>query len=719
MSSNSKHLVLTGKDFRGQDLSGSDFSYADIRGVNFTNTVLRGANFSNSKAGPRKTRLVFISIVGSIGSCIASLITGYAGGLVGLLMFCDTELGTLLSRLASAVFFVAFATFLFLFIRFGFGKSLGYLAIGIIMIMAIGVVGGAEGIAVAVIISTLTLAISIVAMIIWSLSLTTIYLAFGKIVVIAISIIAIACAIPGALEGMLPAEAELETPFNLSRISALSIACLLVIIVFFFCTYISRQIISDNVDFSLLTFVVNVWMAMKGTGFRGADLTDADFTKASLRGADFRSANLTRTCFFEVEHLDQARTKGTYLEDLQIQQLVVRKDAQEDNFVRRNLRGINLRNANLQRANLIGTDLSEATLENANLSDAKLVESRLYHTNLTRACLTGAFIQDWAISTDTVFDKVQCEFIYMRLPTEDDPDPWRKPDNRKEIFKEGDFSDFVTPIIKTLDLYQRQNVDPRQIAGTFKTLDLYHYQGANPIAVAVALKQLAEEFPEAKLEITALEGRADKKFRLQTAVAEEVDRSQLSERYSEKYREVSSLSDSDLRTLMNTIAQKDEHIQGLEKMVMAAIKSDKFYVETYYNLGDTMSDKRSIDIQVGGDLSGVVNLGTIKGNVTHAINQLPSTNEPNKPGLKELLTQLQTAIEDETELSSEDKAEALEQVKVLAEVGQKPEDSALKKAGKTALKILKGTTIGLSETTKLVLECAKLLPAIATLLALL
>lgn len=132
-----------------------------------------------------------------------------------------------------------------------------------------------------------------------------------------------------------------------------------------------------------------------------------------------------------------------------------------------------------------------------------------------------------------------------------------------------------------------------------------------------------------------------------------------------------------------------------------------------------MSDKRSIDIQVGGDLSGVVNLGTIKGNVTHAINQLPSTNEPNKPGLKELLTQLQTAIEDETELSSEDKAEALEQVKVLAEVGQKPEDSALKKAGKTALKILKGTTIGLSETTKLVLECAKLLPAIATLLALL
>jgi hypothetical protein len=57
-------------------------------------------------------------------------------------------------------------------------------------------------------------------------------------------------------------------------------------------------------------------------------------------------------------------------------------------------------------------------------------------------------------------------------------------------------------------------------------------------------------------------------------------------------------------------------------------------------------------------------------------------------------------------------------VKTLAETGQKPEDSAMQKAGKTAMKILKGTTAGLSETTKLALECAKLLPAIAALLAL-
>ena len=143
-------------------------------------------------------------------------------------------------------------------------------------------------------------------------------------------------------------------------------------------------------------------------------------------------------------------------------------------------------------------------------------------------------------------------------------------------------------------------------------------------------------------------------------------------------------------------------------------------------MGDTVAEKdASINIQAGGDvtgvaggdLSGIVNLGTISGNVTNAIGQLPDR-ETDGPSLKELLTQLQTAIETEPELPPEDKAEALEQVETLAQTGQNPEDGKLKKAGKTALKILKGTTAGLTETNNLVQECAQLLPAISALLLL-
>lgn len=132
---------------------------------------------------------------------------------------------------------------------------------------------------------------------------------------------------------------------------------------------------------------------------------------------------------------------------------------------------------------------------------------------------------------------------------------------------------------------------------------------------------------------------------------------------------------------------------------------------------------------VQGDVSGVaaagenqtmtgVAIGTISGSVTNAINQLPATSDLDQPGIKEMLTQLQAAIEDETNLSNEDKMEALEQVKTLAEAGQKPENSVLQKTAKTAIKILKGTASSLPDTAKLAEACAKLLPIISSLLLL-
>lgn len=595
MPNDSKPPGLTGRNFRGQALSGSDFSHFDIRGVDFTNAVLRGANFSNARGGPRPIWLLFVVMGGLVGSVVASLITGYAGGLIGLLMFGDLELGIGWARSASVVFFIALALFLLFFIREGPGKSLGFLAVGTVVMVAVAVVGGPEGVAVAAIIPILALAMSVVAIIVWSLALSTVYLAYGRIVVVAVSVIALGCALPGALEGTLPANPDLQTSFTLSRVLALSLAGFVIAIVLASSVYIGGQVIAGNAKFSILSLLANTGISLRGTSFQGADLSDADFTGADLKGVDFRAATLTRTCFFGAKRLEQARTKGTYLDDLPIRQLVVEKDARESKFIESNLRGLNLRGASLQRADFTGSDLSEATLENANLSGAKLAKSRLYQTNLTRACLTAAVIQDWAISTDTIFNEVQCEFIYMKLPTEDDPDPWRKPDNRNETFQEGDFSDFIAPIIKTLDLYRQQNVDPRQFAGTLKTLDLYHYQGIDPVAAAVTLKQLAEEHPEAQLEVVALEGRGNEKIRLQAAVAEGVDRSQLSAKYAEKYQENSSLPRDELQELLGTIAAQDRHIASLEKMVMTAIQSDKFYVEANYNFGEvTYGDKTTV-----------------------------------------------------------------------------------------------------------------------------
>jgi hypothetical protein len=125
------------------------------------------------------------------------------------------------------------------------------------------------------------------------------------------------------------------------------------------------------------------------------------------------------------------------------------------------------------------------------------------------------------------------------------------------------------------------------------------------------------------------------------------------------------------------------------------------------------STDKSQNINVGGDMklsNAVLNLGELSGTVTNTIQQIPDTNDT--ANFKALLIELQTAIATDTTLNTDDKAEALEQVKVLAESGQNPQDGALKKAAKTATKILKGTIAALPPTTALVEAVTKLLPIV-------
>lgn len=114
-----------------------------------------------------------------------------------------------------------------------------------------------------------------------------------------------------------------------------------------------------------------------------------------------------------------------------------------------------------------------------------------------------------------------------------------------------------------------------------------------------------------------------------------------------------------------------------------------FYVEKYFNEGGTMSENHSINIQATSGSNVVYAGNDISGTVTTTINQLQQTPEPNATQLMELLRQLQQVIETESTLSVEDKADALEQVKVLAEVGQNPRETTMQKAARNAIKILR------------------------------
>jgi len=132
-----------------------------------------------------------------------------------------------------------------------------------------------------------------------------------------------------------------------------------------------------------------------------------------------------------------------------------------------------------------------------------------------------------------------------------------------------------------------------------------------------------------------------------------------------------------------------------------------------------MEDKQGI--QIGGSVGGSVTAGDVAGsssshvggNVSFAINELPSSSEADKPGIKELLTQLQEAILSDPNLSKDDKKEASEQIKIIAEAGKNPNEGEMKKLAKKATTMLKGIIVGLPAAAKLAEEWNNILPLIA------
>ncbi|MEA5517915.1 pentapeptide repeat-containing protein [Limnoraphis robusta] len=344
----------------------------------------------------------------------------------------------------------------------------------------------------------------------------------------------------------------------LAAISSLSIATdeplatILVGIATLIANYIALRGLAGDQKFAFVRPMAIAIATWRGTSFRGADLTDADFTGAELKSTDFREANLTRTRWFQAKGLDLARVGNSYLQHLQIQKLVTTLEGQGQNFDKMILTGINLKDANLQDTSFIGADLNHANLQNADLSRAILKQTQLDGADLTGAILTGAYIEDWGITGETKLDGVQCEYIFMRVPTKSNPNPLRKPDNWRAVFLDGEFANFIKPYIDTLDLYHSQDVDPR--------------------AISLAFKNLSENNPDAELQIVAMEKRGQNSFNLKVKTASTADKSELSAEYFEDYNHFRVLPSS----AKFLLAEKDARIRSLEDIIGTAIKQPTF-----------------------------------------------------------------------------------------------------------------------------------------------
>ncbi len=643
---------LRGRSFKGQNLAGANFGHADIRSTNFTGANLQGANFTGAKAGLQKRwalLLVLLSWLLSGVSGFLLLLNGVSLAFSSSLYFLESVTGEVflgwISLIVTIILYI-------IIIRQGIGiVSLAFTiasagAGGIVVALA-----QAEGftrsrrIAVIAPLSVddvFILALSIAFIVAVALTFTaalafTVALSF-TIAVARTSVLVLAGTFAAIVTGTFAATVDENFVVAVAGTFTATVASISV--------YTAWRAMKGDEKYALIRNATVAFAAIGGTSFRGADLTDANFTDARLKSTDLRNAKLIRTCFHKTKLLDRVRPGNSYLKHPEIRNLILTGQGQDKNFDRLDLRGINLKGEiNLKTvlladASFIGTDLSEACLQDADLSRAILKQTQLDNTDFTGAILTGAIIEDWNITHETNFRNVRCEYVYMRLPTKENRDPLRKPDNNDEVFTDGDFGDFIQPI--------------------FDTLDLYHNQGVDPRAIAISFKELAENNPDAELEIVAMEKRGEDKFLLRAKAAPEANKSELSGQYFETYNEIKGLPESEIKLVL---AKLDEKVRNLESSINQTLQPSTYY-SNVYNI-DKVENMNSNPGGISQNMSG----GTMHGGMQAAgdnSNQQMETNvnqadekQLTQADVIQMLAQIEQLLKSTPELPSADKEKSL------------------------------------------------------------
>ncbi|MFE4108684.1 pentapeptide repeat-containing protein [Almyronema epifaneia] len=679
---------LRGQSFKSQTLSGADFSEADLRGTNFTSAILKEVNFAGAKAGLQRHWAAGQLAILSMLSTLSGVLSGYTG--VFTAYFLINPKYTII---------LGIPTLLFLLVLF-------------VIVIRHGFVVETFG--------TLVIVISVAFIFVFSLAFTFNGIAAGAFALVTIS--AIFGIVTNAFVSVFSSSNFNKIFFSTANLFSLSTALTLVAkqmfvnlipiaasLAIFFATailllgnYMASGVLQSDRKYLLIWKLSVAFNTIGGTCYWNADLTGTNFTQARLKSANFRKTTITHTYWKDAKQLHLARSGDTYLANPKIRQLVVTCNGQGQNFDGLDLTGVNLQGANLQDASFIGANLNQSNLRDADLSRAILKQVQLDEADLTGAILTGACIEDWGMTSTTKLENVQCDYVYMRLPTLEKRNPLRKPDDERKNFSEGEFADFIKPYFDTLDLYHRQDVDPRSIS--------------------IALKNLAENHPDADLQFVALEWRGSG-LNIRYTTASDVDKSELNHEYFTNYARIRKEL---LGSIQLRLAAQDAEINRMEgvinKFIQTGTHQSTIQAETIQVIqGEfAVTENRGININTGDNASisglssgdGIVNLGTISGNVTNAINQLPDSPEPAQANLKTLLAQLQQVIETDSDLPDPDKADLLEQVQSFAEAKQMEEPAKRESIARKAMKIFDATLKSLPDTAKIVDACSKLLPLI-------
>ena len=339
--------------------------------------------------------------------------------------------------------------------------------------------------------------------------------------------------------------------------------------------------------------------------------------------------------------------------------------------------------------------------------------SQVVSTDFTNAHMTGACIEAWNIESSTKLEDVDCDFVYLlENPKPKTDDRERRPSSGK--FAPGEFTKLFQEVLHTVDFIFRNRVDWKAFFTAFKKLQVKN----KPTELAIqSVENKGDGIVVVKVDVSPDANK--EKIHSEFTQNYELALKSIQEKYQahlEKYQ-------ADLETKEQQLALHQEHLNDyrqrytkMEEIVstLAAKPVSPVNVEKY--MIDQSSNFEMGPMSNSNMGPGAINFGEISGTVADTINQLPDPSQSDEPGVKELLTQLKTAIEDDTNLSGDDKAQALARVQVLAEAGNNPSEN--QQQAKGAIRFFRGLVQELPNATNFVEACSKLIPAIARLFGL-
>jgi len=462
---------LRGRNFKGHNLAGANFSYADIRGVDFTNANLKGANFTGAKAGLQRRWILSLILVSFILSALIGL-TSASNGYFVLYSFLPSKDH---NPIVGVLILIAHVVFLIITIHQGMQAALGVVAgtvtfTGAMAMTGIGAVPVAIAIAIAVAVAFAMTAAAVFAFV----------GAFAGYSTIAFFIaISLSFALCFTFTGVVSKAFSLAFTLVLSDPStvsgagtiAVSIAVTFTLLIQGFSGYIGWRALAGDEKQALIRNVAITFAATGGTSFRGANLTDANFSQATLKNTDFRKANLTRTRFYQGKQLDYASVGGTILSNLNILKLLVSGNGREKFYIGVNLRGANFIGFDFAKANFKNANITDATFCGACLEWANLTLTQAIGTDFTSAQMTGACVEAWNIESTTKLDNVDCRFVYLLENSKSGTDDRERRPSSGE-FKPGEFTKLFEEVLNTVDLIFRNGVDWKAFIAAFKQVQV-------------------------------------------------------------------------------------------------------------------------------------------------------------------------------------------------------------------------------------------------------